>query len=191
MCAAGDNSATSITTLRRKNCAVAERCCHCCHFSRVTPEILRDKERSACRSKSLCRCTNADPNVRAWRVLNRLHALCAWFSGGDRTAGMFRSPFFPHRPPGGLYEGCALEPLFRTFGKLRVVPVTVRAAGRVDDPGNVARLRENELDRAAVKPGCRIGRPPGGDVILPRGHHESRGRDSRQVDRDPSETDPT
>src|SRR3546814_1204963 len=74
---------------------------------------------------------------------------------------------------------------------LRSCPVAVLLVRRrVDHPGDVARARQAEPDRAFVELRRRIGRCPGGDVVFLGGEYEDRQIDLAQVDRDAAELDP-
>src|SRR6476620_8789299 len=96
---------------------------------------------------SLIACSGMDTgtNIGAWCVLDRLQ----WSTGlacFDRTAGMPRYPFLPHRPPGGLNQVRRFEPFSRALGKVWVLPVAILTARWADDASDVARIGEHELN---------------------------------------------
>ena len=84
------------------------------------------------------------------RVGEGLELAVAGGAGRDVGAGAFGEPGVPIGPPGAFGFGGALEPVLdavlQMFGGPELVFVRV---GVIDHAGDVARPRDDELDRAA------------------------------------------
>src|SRR3984893_17251084 len=135
-------------------------------FRRFWPVHETSDEKSVSRNFFL-RC-GSHPHVRARRVFDNRELATAGFSRRNAVGIKSRYPFVPDRPPRALMRRSASKPFVRARRQIVVRPVTIFAAWCADHASDMARRRQNELDRTGIEAGRCIGRFPWRNVVLAR-----------------------